>query len=158
MASRPTAPQGILNTNAVSDRRQPTQQTVPPGQQVSERILAAAPPIEAWIDKEKNEYHLSIAVPGVDPNELRLHIEGGNLTVQGDQQQQTPSRDSRYLQREFSRQRLHRTITLPESVDTEKISAQYRNGILEITAPLKESAASRQIQVNAGQQARRAGA
>lgn len=131
----------------------PNQATnAPRGQYVPPRLLTAAPPIEAWIDRAANEYRLSIAVPGVDPNDLQLHIEGSSLTVQGNQQPQTRSANTEYLQREFSRQRVHRTIALPDSVDTEKLTARYANGILEIVAPLKESAASKRIQINSGTQ------
>jgi HSP20 family protein len=128
----------------------------PRGPYIAERLLPAVPPIEAWIDKEDNEYHLSIAVPGIDPKDLQLHVEGRNLTVQGEHETQAQSRDAQYLHREFRRQSLQRTITLPDSVDTERLTAKYENGVLEITAPLKESATSKQIQINAAQQAKRA--
>jgi HSP20 family protein len=141
-----------------SDHLLPSRHTnAPPGRFFTE-VVPAIPPIEAWIDTEDNEYHLSIAVPGLDPNDLQLHIEGRNLTVHGEQQPQTRSRDTQYLQREFNRQRLHRTIALPDSVDSEKVTARYSNGILEITAPLKESATSKRIQITAGAQTKGAGA
>ena len=42
------------------------------------------PPIEAWVDSDKKEYHLSIAVPGIDPKEVELRVHGNNLTVVGE--------------------------------------------------------------------------
>jgi HSP20 family molecular chaperone IbpA len=36
------------------------------------KLIFAVPPIEAWVDNDKKEYHLSIAVPGIDPKEVEL--------------------------------------------------------------------------------------
>jgi HSP20 family protein len=119
-------------------------------EQRSERILYAVPPIESWVDPSKKEYHLSIALPGVDPKEVQVNLNGNELTVEGEHEQSNEKKDADYLEREFSFQRFQRTITLPETIDTQKISADYQNGVLEITSPLKESALPKQITVNTG--------
>jgi HSP20 family molecular chaperone IbpA len=85
----------------------------------SERVLIAAPPIEAWVDKKTKLYHLSIAVPGMDQKDLRVSLQGNNLSVSGERKDGPDSRDAHYLQQEFSRWRLHRTIAIPEGVDVQ---------------------------------------
>jgi HSP20 family protein len=124
----------------------------------SERVLIAAPPIEAWVDKKNKQYHLSIAVSGMDQKDLQVTLQGNNLTVSGERKDGPDSRDAHYLQREFSRWRLHRTIAIPEGVEVQKLKAEYSNGILEITAPLRESALPRQIEVTNSEKARGASA
>jgi HSP20 family protein len=121
-------------------------------------ILYAVPPIEAWVDPSKKEYHLSIAVPGVDPKEMQVELHGNELSVEGEHKQSEEKKDADYLEQEFSFQRFQRTITLPEGVDLQKISADYHNGVLEITAPLKESALPKQIEIKTDKKAKGAGA
>lgn len=124
----------IRNRNAADDTR-------------AENILVAVPPIEAWVDRQNKEYRLSIALPGVDRKDLQLSIQGNNLTVNADARNDQQNRDAYYLNQEFSRRRLHRTIVLPEGVDTQRLTAEYDNGVLEIKAPLRESGLPRQIEV-----------
>jgi len=107
----------------------------------------AVPPIESWVDRENKKFHLSIALPGFDPKELQVELEGNNLTVSGEHQETDEKKDADYLQQEFSYGRMERTIVLPEGVDTSKLSAEYNNGVLEITAPLSEAALPKRIEV-----------
>src|SRR5437879_2526012 len=46
-------------------------------------MLGSAPPIEAWVDSKEKKYHLRIALPGVDPNEVQLNLQGNYLTLSG---------------------------------------------------------------------------
>jgi HSP20 family protein len=113
----------------------------------AERVLIAVPPIEAWVDREKKEYRLAIALPGVDRRDIQVSLQGNNLTVSGEPQDAPQNRSAYYLNQEFSRSRLHRTIALPEGVDLQRLTAEYNNGVLEIRAPLRESGLPRQIEV-----------
>lgn len=113
-------------------------------------LLFAVPPIEAWMDPDKKDYHLSIALPGVDPKEIELYQHGNNLTVEGEHKESKEKKDADYLDQEFSYQSFQRTIVLPEGVDTQKLSAEFNNGVLEITAPVKESALPKQIEIKTG--------
>jgi HSP20 family protein len=112
-----------------------------------ENVLIAVPPIEAWVDREKKEYRLAVALPGVDRNDLQLNVQGNSLTVSGEPQGAQQDRNAYYLNQEFSRRRLHRTIALPEGIDTQRLTAEYNNGILEIKAPLRESGLPRKIDI-----------
>ncbi|HEY1469551.1 MAG TPA: Hsp20/alpha crystallin family protein [Candidatus Acidoferrum sp.] len=119
-------------------------------QQREPAMLFAVPPIEAWMDPDKKEYHLSIALPGVDPKEVELYQHGNNLTVQGEHKESKEKKDADYLDQEFSYQSFQRTIVLPEGVDVQKLNADFHNGVLEVTAPIKESALPKQIEIKSG--------
>lgn len=110
-------------------------------------LIVAVPPIEAWIDPNDKKYHLSIALAGVNPNDIQLNIQGNTLTVSGEHKSENEKKDANYLQREFSYDQFERTIELPEIVDAQGLTAQYNNGLLEITAPLKAEALPKQIEV-----------
>jgi HSP20 family protein len=124
----------------------------------SARTLVAVPPIEAWVDKEKKKYHVSIAVPGMDPKDLQVDLQGNNLTVSGEHQADEEKKEADYLQREFAYGRFERTVVLPEGVDTRNLTAEYNNGVLEITAPLSENALPKRIEVKSSAKAKGAGA
>jgi HSP20 family protein len=111
------------------------------------RLIAAVPPIEAWVDKDEKKYHLSIALAGVDPKDVQLSVQGNNLTVSGEQKARDEKKEANYQYQEFSYGRFERTVTLPEGVDTEKLTAEYKNGVLEITAPMSANALPRKIEI-----------
>jgi HSP20 family protein len=116
----------------------------------AETFFAVIPPIETWIDTEDKQFHLSMAVPGMKPEALHITLQGKNLTFSGEQKQEEEKSVKNYLQREFSYDRFARTVTLPDGVDGEKLTAQLKDGILEITAPIAASALPKKIPVKAG--------
>ena len=120
-----------------------------PGNERPARILAAVPPIEAWVDKDEKKYHLSIALAGVDPKDIELDVQGNNLTVSGEQKVSEEKKDADFVYQEFAYGRFERTITLPEGVDTQKLTAEYKNGVLEITAPMNANALPRKVEIKA---------
>jgi len=122
------------------------------------KLIFAVPPIEAWVDNEKKEYHLCIAVPGIDPKEVQLNLHGNNLTVTGEHKSSEEKKEADYLQQEFSYDRFARTIVLPEGVEADKLTAEYKNGVLEVTAPLSESALAKKIEIKTSAKAKGAGA
>ena len=124
----------------------------------SAKLIFAVPPIEAWVDNEKKEYHLSIAVPGIDPKEVQLNLHGHNLTVTGEHKSSEEKKEADYLEHEFSYDRFARTIVLPEGVEADKLTAEYKNGVLEVTAPLSESALAKKIEIKTSAKAKGAGA
>ena len=113
---------------------------------MDEQLVFAAPPIEAWIDRDKKEYHLSFAVPGVELPNIQLRLQGHNLTVSGDQKSGDGKQQPDYLSNEFFIGPFERTIRLPNSIDVEKLTARHSNGTVEIVAPLKDSGTGQQTQ------------
>ncbi len=117
------------------------------GSERSARILAAVPPIEAWVDKDEKKYHLSIALAGVDPKDIEVNLQGNNLTVSGEQKVSEEKKDADFVYQEFAYGRFERSITLPEGVDTSKLTAEYKNGVLEIAAPMSANALPRKVEI-----------
>jgi HSP20 family protein len=105
---------------------------------MDEQLIFAAPPIEAWIDRDKKEYHLSFALPGVELPNIQLRLQGHELTVSGDQKSGDRTQQPEYLRNELFLGPFQRTVRLPNNVDLEKLTARQSNGTVEIVAPLKE--------------------
>ena len=105
------------------------------------------PRIEAWMDKDAKKYHLRMALPGVDPNKVDLKLQGNVLTISAESKAGREAKEVDYFYREISYGTFKRTLTLPEGVDAEKISAEFNNGLLEITAPVAAAALPRRVEI-----------
>ena len=87
--------------------------------------------------------------PGIDPKKLELSVDKGLLTISGVRENPIPQEDdhlSFYAQERFAGA-FRRVVSLPENVDTGRVDATYRDGVLRIAIPLQESAKPRQIEV-----------
>jgi len=119
----------------------------PSGSERATKMIALVPPIEAWVDRDEKKFHLSIALAGIDPKDVQLNLQGNNLSVSGEQKTSEEKKGADYLYQEMSYGRFERSIVLPEGVDTEKLTAEFRNGVLEITAPMSAAALPRKVEI-----------
>jgi HSP20 family protein len=123
----------------------------------AETLFAIIPPIETWVDAEDKEFHLSMLIPGIKPEALNIILQGNRLTFSGERKEEEDKTAKNYLNREFSHDRFVRTITLPDGVDAEKLTAELKNGVLEITAPIAAAALPKKIPVKHGTPAKGGG-
>jgi HSP20 family protein len=107
-----------------------------------------APPVD--VAEEGDKILVKIEVPGMDEKDLKVHFEDGMLTVTGERQfERKDERNYHRIERAYGT--FTRSFSLPRSVDANLITANYRNGILEIEIPKKEEAKPKQIQINVAQ-------
>ncbi len=109
--------------------------------------FALTPPIEAWVDREAKKYHLRMALPGVDQNKVDVNVQGNTLSITAERKASREAKDMDYLYRELSYGTFQRTVTLPEGVETEKLNAEYNNGLLEITMSIAAASLPRRIEI-----------
>lgn len=103
------------------------------------------PPMNIGATPEKVDVYLF--APGLDPKALDISIQQNLLTVSGERKLPAQGEVSWYRQERFDGA-FRRVIGLPEDVDPDKASAQYREGILQISVERQKSAQPRQIQVH----------
>ncbi len=108
---------------------------------------AYAPAVEAWTDPEAKKFFVRVALPGVDPKNVKVEVQGNTLTIGGSWKSVETSKEANYLHREFSYGDFERAITLPEGVDAEKITAEFNQGILEIGAPMAVAALPHRVEI-----------
>lgn len=104
------------------------------------------------VDVEENdkEYTVKAELPGFDENDVNLTVENHVLTLSGkvDEKNDEKDKDNRkYLVRERRVETFERSFSLPEGVDEENISAQFKNGLLTVTLPKTAEKASRKLEV-----------
>jgi HSP20 family protein len=106
-----------------------------------------SPAVESFIDKDNKKFHCQVQLPGVDPKDVEIHVQGNTLTITGERSNERDTRDADYLQKEITYGSFTRSLVLPEGVDREKVTAEYRNGMLEITAPIATAALPRKVEI-----------
>jgi len=108
-----------------------------------------SPAVESFIDKDNKKFHCQVLLPGVDPKDVEIHVQGNTLTITGERTNQRETRDADYLQKEITYGSFTRSLVLPEGVDRERVAAEYRNGMLEISAPIATAALPRKVEIKA---------
>jgi HSP20 family protein len=92
------------------------------------------------IAERKNDFRIELAAPGYMREDLKIAHDNGVLTISSEKKDEKTNSDDRYTRKEFSFASFRRTFSLPEYVDAEKISAEYKDGLLTLTVPKKEEA------------------
>lgn len=105
------------------------------------------------------EYRLLFEVPGIDPADIDVTVQGDMLTVRGEgrSEQHEGKEVSNYTIRERRYGSFERSYRLPEGVDSEKLAAHCENGILNLSLPKAKSARARRIEIASGGGATRIG-
>lgn len=88
--------------------------------------------------------------PGLDPAKIEVNLERGVLTISGERAADLPEREEKatvHINERFAG-RFRRVISLPDDIDANNVSADYRNGVLHISLKRQESAQPRRIAVN----------
>jgi HSP20 family protein len=108
-----------------------------------------APPVDVYEDE--HTVSLKIEVPGVDEKDIDVRVENNVLTVRGERKFEKEEKQENFHRIERQYGTFTRSFTLPTTVDTETVSADYKNGVLEIRLNKRAEAKPKQIKVNIGQ-------
>ena len=100
-------------------------------------------------ETEQHELVLKAELPGIKREDIDLKVENNVLTIRGEKKQQAEERTERVHRYERSYGVFERSFALPTTVDSEKVSATFQNGILTVTVPKAERARPREIPVQA---------
>ncbi|MBI3304495.1 MAG: Hsp20/alpha crystallin family protein [Deltaproteobacteria bacterium] len=106
---------------------------------------AWAPVIESHV--ENGNLVVKADLPGIDPKEVTISVVGNQLTIEGERKREEKKEEKDYFYRELAYGKFSRTMTLPDGVDADKVKANYKNGVLEITMPAPKQLASKKVQI-----------
>ena len=95
----------------------------------------------------EGEFLLHVELPGVEKKDVKLSIERGVLTLAGQRDQPKEEKGRRYHRVERTYGRFARSYTMPELVDEQKLTAEFRNGVLTVHLPKSEKAKPKSIEV-----------
>jgi HSP20 family protein len=106
------------------------------------------PPVDIY-ENGAREIVLRADLPGLRRDAIDLTVENNTLTIRGQRERDDEgAAEDRYHRVERPAGTFQRTFTLPNTVDAGRVRAEYRDGVLTVTLPLREEARPRQIQVN----------
>lgn len=105
------------------------------------------PPVETYVDQETKKYFCKVSLPGIEPKEVHIHVQGNVLTIAGERKYNRTTKGAEVLHDEFAYGKFERKLELPEGVNTEKMYAEFVNGVLGITAPVALAALPRKIEI-----------
>jgi HSP20 family protein len=111
---------------------------------------AFIPPVDVYEDEQG--LRLKLEVPGIDEKDLDVRIENNVLTVRGERKFEKEEKEENFhrIERRFGS--FSRSFTLPQTVDTEGVTAEYKNGVLTLQLGKKAEAKPKQIKVSIGSQ------
>tara|TARA_R100000278_G_C5426162_1_gene148432 strand:+ start:307 stop:786 length:480 start_codon:yes stop_codon:yes gene_type:complete len=92
------------------------------------------------IKETADAYFVEMAVPGLKKSDFQIDLENQLLSISTEVEEKSEEKEENYTRREFGYSSFKRSFTLPETVDEEKIKANYKEGILSIHLPKKEEA------------------
>jgi HSP20 family protein len=100
------------------------------------------------VSEDANSLRITMELPGVNPEDVRLSLENNILTIRGEKKHDKEENNERVHRFERTYGVFERTFALPNTVDPEKIEAAYENGVLLVTIPKAERAKPREIRVS----------
>ena len=104
------------------------------------------PPVDIYQTGD-HELVLKAELPDMTREDIDINIENFVLTVKGEKKSAAEVKDEQYHHVERRYGSFSRSFSLPRTVDSSKVSAEYRNGVLTVRLPLREEAKPRQIKV-----------
>ena len=107
---------------------------------------AWVPPVDIF-DSGKHELVIKAELPDVAREDITLRVENNTLTISGHKKMDSEVKEEQYHRVERAYGSFSRSFTLPQTVDTNAIGAEYKSGVLIVRLPLREEAKPKQIQV-----------
>lgn len=109
------------------------------------RTAGVFPPVNVWEDGDC--LFAEVELPGVDPKEIDIEVVGNVLTLRGEKkhEREEEGKGFHYIERRYGG--FNRNIELPTSVDSDKVSAAYKNGVLTVTLPKHPESKPKRIAV-----------
>ena len=104
------------------------------------------PPVDIF-ENGARELVVRAELPGLRREDIDITIENGTLTIKGERRQDEGVREDRYHRLERPSGHFSRSFTLPNTVDSSRVRAEYRDGMLTMVLPERAEARPRQIQV-----------
>jgi HSP20 family protein len=95
----------------------------------------------------ENELVLKADLPDLKLADIDVRVENNTLSIKGERRFESDSEQKGYHRIERSYGSFVRSFAVPNSVDTEKVSADYKNGVLTVKLPKKEAAKPKQVKV-----------
>lgn len=106
---------------------------------------SSIPPSRMDIIDKRDHYEVSVELPGVNKEDIQVHIDGGRLFLQASKSEEHREDNDRMYFSERSYGAIRRTVEMPGPVDSQNIQARFDNGVLKILIGKRDTAIQGQI-------------
>jgi HSP20 family protein len=119
-----------------------------------EPVDLTAEKISDWsplLDLAESDKEVTIRaeVPGIDPEHIDISVNGNELVISGEKKETIEKNEQGYHHKETRYGKFSRTVTLPDGIDSEKVSADYDKGVLVVKLPKSPVSVAKKIPVKA---------
>jgi HSP20 family protein len=115
------------------------------GQTDESALTTWAPSVDIY--ETENELVLKADLPEVVEKDIDIHVENNMLTIRGERKFEQKVKEENYLRVERAYGSFSRSFSLPNTVDTEAIRAEYRNGVLTVVMPKRAESKPKQVKI-----------
>jgi HSP20 family protein len=105
-----------------------------------------APPVDIY--ETDNDIVLKAELPGVDPKDVEVRVEDNNLYLKGERKFEKEVKEQNYHRVERSYGSFARSFSLPNSISADKVTAEFKDGLLTLTMPKREEAKPKTIKID----------
>ena len=95
-----------------------------------------------------DQFVITAELPGVDKKDISVNLEGRELTLKGERSSDNEVKEENYYIKERRYGKFERVFTLPEDVDQDKITADYKDGVLKVSIPKPEERKPKQVTIH----------
>jgi HSP20 family protein len=99
------------------------------------------------ITETEGAYQITAEIPDVKKDDVKITLEDGVLTIQGQRKQEQEQQSTKYHRIERSYGSFARTFSLPDVIEVEKVKAEFKDGVLHLHLPKSEKAKPKTIEV-----------
>ena len=100
------------------------------------------------VSEDDKAIHVKAEIPGIEEKDLNVSLENNMLTISGEKKEEKKEENKRYMVSERRFGSFYRSITLPDGVKSDGISASFTNGVLRVEIPKAESVKPKKIKIN----------
>ena len=97
--------------------------------------------------QKNGSYVIKADLPGVKPKDIHVTIEGDHLIIRGERKTDKETKNKDFRRREVFYGSFQRSVPIPSGIKADAIKAKYRDGVLEITAPMEKTHLSKEVKV-----------
>ena len=99
------------------------------------------------VSEDDDNYLVEVELPGLSEKDVEVKVENGVLTIASRKDESREEKDEGYIRKERRHYSFSRSFSLPDNVDLEKVTANFKNGLLDIAVPKAPAAKPKLIEV-----------
>ncbi|HXJ18439.1 MAG TPA: Hsp20/alpha crystallin family protein [Candidatus Polarisedimenticolia bacterium] len=134
------------NLTALQDQMNRLFETTFPGRPDESALTAWSPSVDIY--ETENELVLKADLPDINEKDLDVRVENNMLTIRGERKFEQKVKEENYLRIERSYGAFSRSFSLPNTVNTEAIKADYKNGVLTVELPKRAESKPKQVRIS----------